>query len=73
MSESLATASLRRANVANVCGSSAEYSDSASGGSSSGGVCVSPLVMELITSVSGSMAAQQVSSALTWLPITRMA
>ena len=73
MSESFATASLRRANVANLCGSSAEYSDSASRSSYSGATWVSPLVMVLITSVSGSMAAQQVSSAPIWFPITRMA
>jgi hypothetical protein len=65
MSESLATASLRLAKVAKVCGSSGEYSDSASRGSYSGAICVSPLVMVLMTSVSGSMAAQQVISVRT--------
>jgi hypothetical protein len=47
-SDSLATGSLRRASVANVCGSSAEYSASASRGSYSGGMRVSPLTMVLI-------------------------
>ena len=72
-SESLAIVSLRRARVANLCGSSAEYSASASRGSYSGGVRASPLVMVLITSVSGSIVDQQVRSVLTLASIRRIA
>ena len=64
-SDNLAVDSLRRARVANLWGSSIEYSDSASRCSYSGGIRASPLVMVLITSVSGSMVAQQARSVLT--------
>ena len=72
-SDSLATARPRRARSAKLCGSSGEYSASASKGSYSGGIRVSPLVIVLITRVSGSIVAQQVRSALTWRPTTRIA
>ena len=72
-SESLATGNDRRASSANECGSVPEYSASASRGSYSGGMRSRPLIIELITTVSGSIDAQQVSSLATTCPTTSMA
>jgi hypothetical protein len=65
--------SLRLAIEAKVCGSCGEYSASAKSGSYSCGMRGSPLVMVLITRVSGSIAAQHVSSDFTSWPISSMA
>ena len=72
-SDSRAISCLRCAKVAKVCGSLPEYSASASRGSYSLGIFASPPVMVLITSVSGSMFAQQVRSVPILSSIMRMA
>ncbi|ROP36372.1 hypothetical protein [Saccharothrix texasensis] len=72
-SDSRATASGRRAGSATACGSAPPYSQAAGSGSCSAGAPVGPLVMELITAVSGSSDAQQVRSVGTTRSTTSIA